>query len=523
MIGKITLELVNLYCKGWDFNYMKFFRWKSKSKKKEEEVNDIQTIEDLINSCKQSDDFVHYTHTTKNNTFEISYFKSIIDSTMIRDDFLKTVNRVDIHSLDELQKLMPIQNSEILSDVKEIHEKLLTGHFIIQIKEKAKECLVIDAPLKMDRNISIPEVEFSVVGPKEAFVESLETNISLLRKRLPIPQLKMKEITVGYLTKTKIGVFYIEGIANKENVNTVIQRIQDIEIDQIIDSSYITQIISDNPRSLFPQLLDTERPDRAASVLTEGKIVIMVSGSPHVLITPTNLTNFFSAFEDYFLNPIIASSFRIIRFFSVIFSILVTSIYVAVLTYHYELVPKDLLGTLVASREVVPFPPILEALFLEIVIELLREAGARLPLKVGQTIGIVGGIVIGTASVQAGLTSNILLIMIALAALAAFTTPVYQMGNTIRLIRFPFLMFAYFFGMLGVVICFCFLLAHMLRLTSLGRPFLEPFFPPRVRDLKDTIIRYPFSHTSLRPVQLQTEKTVRFSGRKARKKKDIDE
>ena len=181
------------------------------------------------------------------------------------------------------------------------------------------------------------------------------------------------------------------------------------------------------------------------------------------------------------------------------------------------------MGTLITSRREVPLPPILEAIFLELTIELLREAGARLPTKVGQTIGIVGGIVIGTASVEAGLTSNVLLIIVALAALASFTTPVYQMGNTIRLLRFPFLLFANFYGMLGVVICFCYMLAHLLRLTSLGRPFLEPIYPTRMQDLKDAFFRFPFSANPNRPIKLQTGNSLRFNPKKAKEKKDVDE
>lgn len=304
---------------------------------------------------------------------------------------------------------------------------------------------------------------------------------------------------------------------------TVLQRVKEIDFDQIIDSSYVTQMISDNHKSLFPQLVDTERPDRVAAVLSEGKVVVLVNGSPHALIGPTSLIEFFAAFEDYFLNPIIASSFRIIRLFAVSFSILVTPIYVATLTFHYELIPKDLMGTLITSRREVPLPPILEAVFLELTIELLREAGARLPTKVGQTIGIVGGIVIGTASVEAGLTSNVLLIIVALAALASFTTPVYQMGNTIRLIRFPFLLFANFYGMLGVVVCFCYLIAHLLRLTSLGRPFLEPIYPTRLQDLKDAFFRFSFASNPMRPIKLQIENSERFNPKKAKEKKDVDE
>ncbi len=488
--------------------------------KQSKKMDDLQA---LLEACQESNDFFHYEHTFENDTLWISYYKSIVDADVLHKAVFPYLEKESLNSLEKVQSLIPVEKTIITSNVKDIEKNLLNGHMIIRLNDQEKKCLVVNAPVKKERSISPPEVEFSVVGPKEAFVESIDTNLNLLRVRLPIKELKVKEFTIGKLSKTKVAIIYIAGLTNEENVNTVKQRVKEVEIDQVIDSSYLTQIISDNPKSLFPQLLDTERPDRAAAVLAEGKVVVMVNGSPHVLIGPTNLTEFFGAFEDYFLNPILASAFRIIRFFAVIFSILVTPIYVAVLTYHYELIPSDLFGTLISSREVVPLPPILEAIILELTIELLREAGARLPTKVGQTIGIVGGIVIGTASVEAGLTSNVLLIIIALAALASFTTPVYQMGNTIRLIRFPFLILAYMFGMVGVVICFCFMLAHLLRLTSLGRPFLEPLYPPRLKDLKDSIIRFPFSWNTKRPIQLQTQDTVRYSKKKARKKKDIDE
>lgn len=195
----------------------------------------------------------------------------------------------------------------------------------------------------------------------------------------------------------------------------------------------------------------------------------------------------------------------------------------AILTYHYEVIPRDLLATLISSRAVIPFPPIFEALILELTIELLREAGARLPTKVGQTIGIVGGLVIGTASVQAGLASNVLLIIVAMAGLASFTTPNYRMGNTIRLIRFPFLIAAQLWGLIGIALCFGFYLSHLLKLTSLGRPYVEPFFPPRFTDLKDTFIRIPVNKQITRPLYLRPEDPMRMNKTRSQEKRDIDE
>ncbi|NMD68983.1 spore germination protein [Bacillus sp. DNRA2] len=466
---------------------------------------------------------LHFVNQQTKIPFQLNFFSTLVDSKVLQVSVLPFLLENPLQSLDDLEAILPIGIVELSSDINQIEEKLFSGYMMLTLNGNEKKFAFIHAPKEIVRGITTPEVEFSVLGPKESFVESLGQNLNLIRKRVPIKELVIEPHTVGKLSKTKVAVIYIEGIANKENVNTLTQRIKEIEFDLITDSSYIVQLISDNGNSPFPQLLDTERPDRVAAILAEGKIAVAVDGSPQVLIAPTTLIEFFSSFEDYFLNWILASFFRLIRLFAVAFSILITPIYVATLNYHYELIPKDLLITLVSSRRLIPLPPILEALFLELTIELLREAGARLPTKVGQTIGIVGGIVIGTASVEAGLTSNVLLIIVALSALASFTTPVYKMGNAIRLLRFPFLIFAELWGLLGIVYCFCILLVHLIRLTSLGRPFLEPSFPPRLADMRDAYLRLPFSRLSLRPSYLRTENTERFSKNKALKKKDIDE
>ncbi|GLB60556.1 spore germination protein [Cytobacillus sp. NCCP-133] len=423
--------------------------------------------------------------------------------------------------MDDLKMILPSADIYICEGLTGAEHKLLNGYIMVTIENEAKKVAYISAQKEFVRELAHAEVEHTVIGPKEAFVESIGQNLNLIRKRLPISELVIEEYTIGDISRTPVAVLYIEGITNKDYVSIVKERLENIDFDEITDSSYIVQLISDNKNSPFPQLLDTERPDRAAAVLAEGKVVIAVDGSPHVLITPTTFSEFFSSFEDYFLNWIIGSFVRLLRAFSVIFSIQITSIYVATLTYHMELIPTDLLGTLVSSRQHIPLPPFYEALLLELVIELLREAGARLPTKIGQTIGIVGGIVIGTASVEAGLTSNVLLIIIALAALASFTTPVYKMNNSIRFLRFPFLFFANLWGFVGVLFCSCILLTHMIRLTSLERPFLEPFYPPRYRDLKDSFIRFPFQ--PLRPVYLRTQNPYRFTKQKSKVKRDIDE
>ncbi|KIL75949.1 spore germination protein [Bacillus badius] len=476
----------------------------------------------LIDQCCKSADFV--TFQLKDSPFFISYFQTLVDKKVLHRDILTILKDKQFISLEDMKHAIQVEDLVLTTELSSVKQKLMQGNIIIYQQEAQPSCLLIPAFLQENRQVSIPETEYSVVGPKEAFVESLDTNINLVRKRIPVPEFQIKEFSVGKLSKTRVAVAYIEGIADEENVNTVIQRITDIGYDQIIDSSFINQMIADNKNSPFPQLVDTERPDRVASVLMEGKVAILVDGSPSAITGPATLGEFFSAFEDYVTVWNIASAFRLIRFLAITFSVLSTPLYVAVLTYHYEMIPQDLLTTLISSRAGIPFPPLLEAIILEWTIELLREAGARLPTKVGQTIGIVGGIVIGTAAVQAGLTSNVLLIVVALSALASFTTPVYQVSNAIRLIRFPFLIFAQLLGLLGVAACTAIVVAHLLKLKSLGRPFLEPVYPIRLKDMKDALIRLPFNQQTSRPLQTRTDNKIKFRPHSSPPdKRDIDE
>ncbi|MEK4566800.1 spore germination protein [Alkalihalobacillus sp. FSL R5-0424] len=500
-------------------------KWKQKrlhQKLNQTPKQPIQSFEELLALCNLSSDFEGLEH----QSFSLYYFASIIKPEILHDEVLLSLTNRPGASLSELRHLIPIEKIELTSSFKALMASFMRGAIVIQSARESGLFLSIPAEHAETRSVSLPEVEFSVVGPKEAFVESLQTNLNLVRKRLPIPELVVKEYKVGDLSKTRTAILYLHGIADEQVVQTMTQRVQDIRFDQVVDSSFVAQLIADDSNSVFPQLIDTERPDRVASVLAEGKVVLLLDGSPHALTGPTSFVEFFSAFEDYFLPWPIASVFRLIRLFAILFSVLSTALYVAVLTYHYEMIPTNLLNTLVSSRSGIPFSPVFEAIILELVIELLREAGARLPTKIGQTIGIVGGIVIGTAAVDAGLTSNILLIIVALTALASFTTPIYQMSNTIRLIRFPFILAAQWLGFLGVAACFALFLSHLLALTSLGKPYLTPIYPLRIADLKDSFFRLPFRLQSLRPASARAQKRIRFKRIKEGnhlKKSDIEE
>ncbi|RRN68883.1 spore germination protein [Peribacillus simplex] len=502
---------------------MRFFKGRKKTDAAAFQVTS-KDFQELLKKFEASNDFLTFQFPNEDG-YTISYFNSLVSEQQLHEQVLAVISNQTKKDLKQLKSDIPMEDMKVTTDINIIQRLVLAGSILIQYKKDDEMCLLIPCSHSVKRQTSIPESEYTVAGPKEAFVESLDTNLNLIRNRLPIPELQSKEFRVGSISQTRLVVLYIDGIVNQQIINTVMQRIDDIEYDTIVDISFVNQMITDNRNSMFPQLIDTERPDHLASVLSEGKIGIMLDGSPHALVGPNTIISFFSSFEDYFQIWNLGTSFRLIRLFAVLFSVLSSPLYVAVLTYHYLVIPTDLLPILISSRGVIPFPPILEAIVLEGTIELLREAAVRLPAKVGSTIGIVGGIVIGTAAVEAGFVSNVLLMLVALAALASFTVPIYQISNTIRLIRFPFLIAAQLYGLFGLALCSAFILSHLLKLTSLGSPYLDPLYPLRIYDFKDSLIRLPFSKQTKRPQFLRTEKPLRIRRKEEtdNSQSDIDE
>jgi spore germination protein KA len=466
--------------------------------------------ENWLKRLSKSNDFVHeHTSLNEGNPFWLSYYRTLISTDILHQDVLPFLQEQLL--LEELKSVIPVQEIICTKDPTKIIESLMRGFLALQKHEHDDECLLINIANSKFRDVSIATMESSTVGPQVGFIEELDTNINLIRKRLPVPDLLVIEMKVGELSKTNVAVIYMDGIADPENVNTVVQRINDVQYDHIQDSSYLSSMIEDNTNSLFPQSISTERVDRVAAGLTEGKIIIAVDGSPNLVLVPITFFEAFSAMEDYSYSWIIGNFFRLIRYVAVYISTLVSPMYVAIMTYHYELIPAPLLETLVGSRALVPFPPFLEAFFLEIMIEMVKEAGIRLPIKIGQSLGVVGGIVIGQAVVEAGLTSNVLLILVGLGTLASYTSPVYKFSNTVRFIKFPIIILSQWFGLFGVILGYNFTIIHLLRLTSLGRPYLS-MYPIRSTSFQDLWFRLPFSKQKENPSTLRPQKKRKATG-----------
>ncbi len=473
-----------------------------------------RTIAEVFQQSKKSFDFTTYSPVASSEFLEISYFSTMVDMNILQQSVLISLKEkiADVQQLSDLKNIIPIESIQFVESGQDLEKGLHTGAVAVYFKNHLEEIALLNIGNSRlgQRETNETENEFSVIGPKVGFIEDLNSNLHLLRDHLATTDLIIEQFAIGTRTKTSVAVAYLEGVTNPQYINTAKQRILDLDVDGVFDSTELEQMISDHSRSPFPLFISTERVDRASAALLKGELILMCDKSPYALIGPITLMDFFSTPEDFYLPSVIASFFKLIRIFGMLFSIFATAFYVAILTYHFEVIPKDLLGPLIFSRASVPFPPFIEALFLEVTIDLLREAGARLPAKIGQTLGIVGGIVIGQATVQAALTSNILLIIVALAALSSFTTPIYKLSNAVRLLRYPFIILAAIWGGLGIYIGILFLIGHLLRLKSLGIPYLVPLYPYRKGGVSHSFLRPSPEGDGKRPSFFRVLSNLRF-------------
>jgi spore germination protein KA len=402
-----------------------------------------------------------------------------------------------------------LQTAEVIekSDLSNIISSIAEGNTILYFhaEELYLSIKTFSAPTAA---ISDTDTESSVIGPQNAFTESLETNLSLIKRRIQNPNIKIRNFVLGSETNTKVSVLYMDDIVNKENLDIVIKKIEKVDHLAFNDISILQQLMDNHPFSPFPQYHETVRPDIAVSGLLDGRIVVAMENSKGVIVCPVSFFELFISPEDYYNRWTTASLLRALRFFGFFLTIILTPTYISILTYHPEMLPFNVLLNLQESRGKVPFSPFMEVLFMELVIEILREAGSRMPTKIGQTIGIVGGIVIGTAAVEANLVSNTLIVIVAVSALLSFLPPNFIMSNSSRFVRYLFIFAAGLFGLYGQMIAFAWLFHHLLSLTSLNSPYFTPLIPRKWTDLFDSVIRMPTLFLKYKPgiTRAQTKK-----------------
>ena len=485
----------------------------------------------LIKSLLQSDDFtVRRFRIFGQYQAALLFFSSLNNKTMLNDDVLKPLMQVPGHlqsqqdSADDLKNVL--QNdilhhaeSQLEQETARLIDSLLRGDSVVLV-DGWDEALVIGTRNVEKRPIEQPSTEQVVRGSRDSFVEVLTTNLSLVRYRLPSADFRVKMMNIGRITKSRVAICHIEGIANPSLVEEVQTRLQAIDIDGVLDSGYLEQLIEDNTLSPFPQIQNTERPDKAVSNLLEGRVIVLVDGSPFALILPSVFTQFYQSLEDYTGRFLMGSLVRMARLIALVFSLIFPSLYVSVISFNPELIPTKFAVAVAGGRAGVPFPAVIEVLVMEVSMEVLREATLRMPQQVGGALSIVGVLVIGQAAVAAGFVSPITVVVVALTTIGSFATPAYDAAIALRMLRFPLVILSGTFGLYGVMVGLILIINHMLSLRSFGVPYLSPVVPGNFEGMKDTLIRSPFWWMRKRPTQLHPPNKTRLSKKTANQHKE---
>lgn len=477
----------------------------------------LDTLQSIL--CKSSDVIIrefNFGH-DRRASGALIYIDGMIDKDVIHKNILQPLmydtlmfaqkDPMDFTNIDAVKKnLLTVSDMLKVSFFGDLLDHLLSGGTILLV-DGSKEALVINAKKWESRGVDEPETESVVRGPREGFTENLKVNTALLRRKIKDPDLCLETVKIGDKTKTEVCIAYLKSIANPRLIDEIRIRLNRIKTDAILESGYIEQFIEDAPFSNFSTVADSEKPDRVAAKILEGRAAILVDGTPFVLTMPMLFIESFQSAEDYYSRTIFSSFIRLLRFLAYAVSILAPSTYVALTVFHQELIPTELLISIAAGREPVPFPAVLEAVFMLVTFDILREAGVRLPKPVGPAVSIVGALVLGESAVSAGLISPIMVIIVATTAIASFVVPAQTDSSTI--LRYIYLTLAGFAGGFGILMGLLITLMHLASLRSFGTPYLSPIAPLSLTGLKDTFIRMPVWTLLTRPSSIVRYNLVR--------------
>ncbi|MDR7001882.1 spore germination protein [Neobacillus niacini] len=499
------------------FNWLKSYQFPKKKRGTPEDysglINDNEVFkltDDLRNNLQVMKETIGHSSDvvfrqiqigTSGRMAAVVYVDGLADKKSLQEQIIKpllqdqdlgkqTMMNVDRILKDIKDSVIPIVEGKVVRSLKDCIPEVLSGNTALFI-DGVEDVLILGSKGGESRAIEEPVAEEVVRGPRDGFIENLRTNTVLIRQRIKDPNLTMINYKIGRRSQTNLALIYIKGLTNQDLVEEVKRRIEQIDIDNVPESGYIEQLIEDNYLSPFPQMQNTERPDRVASALIEGQFALLLDGTPFALIAPVTFSMMMTSPEDYYQRWLPASLLRLMRYGAAFMALFLPSLYIALISYNHGLIPTKLVMSIVAGREGVPFPSIVEGLIMEVTLEILREAGLRLPKQIGQTIGIVGGLVIGQAAVEAGIVSPIMVIVVALTAISSFTFPQYGVGIAIRILRFGMMMVAALLGLYGIIMFYILIMAHLVKLKSFGVNYLSPFVPYCPIDWKDSIIRIP--------------------------------
>lgn len=456
--------------------------------------------EEIINIFNNTSDLIIYEFITKSNIKAIvCYMEGFIDRSLLDRDIIKPII-INLDNPKNLKSILYVTGMEKKMDLGEIADKLNYGSIALFL-DGINYSYTINLNKWEKRTIAEPEAEAVVRGPKEGFIEDISVNKVMLRRKIRNNNLVFEDQILGEQTKTKISIAYIHGIVNKDVLSEVKSRICKIDIDGVLESGYIQQLIEDNPASLISTISDTQKPDVVAGKLLEGRVAVFCDGTPHVLTIPKFFVEDIQTSEDYYTRTYYANFLRSLRVLSLFLSIILPGFYVALQTFHQEMIPTVLLITMAGAREGVPFPAIIEAFSMVLMLELIKESGTRLPRAVGSAVSIVGALVLGQAAVEAGIVSAPMVIVVAVTAISEFA--VSGLSEAIILYRFILILLGGFMGLYGITCALVVMVVQAISLDSFGVPYGFPLSPSDKEGLKDSIIRFPLFRLIFRPKSLE--------------------
>lgn len=474
----------------------------------------LEKNEEVLRSIiKESFDIVYYNFETPDGSnLLFVYLDDIINREVLGRDVLGALVEGTLEgskkplTLERFKSLVHFPGITSSSEFSKIIKKLLAGDTIVFIKGQG-EALLLPSQGWDQRGIIEPEAEIITKGPREGFVETLKTNRSMIRRKLQNPNLKFEDLTLGQESSTAVNLVYIDSIVNEDILEELKRRLSKIDIDAVLDATYIEELIRDEQLSPFNTIGYTERPDVVAAKILEGRIAVMIDGTPVALTVPFLFLENLQANEDYYTNYFAASINRLIRYLSFLLTVFVPGLYVALVTNHHEIIPQKLLFSLIAARSGVPFPTIIEVLAMIVVFELLRESGLRLPKGLGQTVSIVGALVLGQAAVEAKIISAPVIIVIAITAITSFIF--YQINGAVVISRLIITLLGAMFGLYGVTLGLIAIFIHMYTLQSFGIPYMSYISSLKGQELKDASIRAPWWYMQFRPKLISGRNYIR--------------
>lgn len=438
----------------------------------------------------------------------IFYVPSMTDTNLVDEDIIKPLimnENIPENIQSAVSAASIMEEKEISKAIKDIN----TGETLLLIEGEPMGYIIKTSKVA-GRSVEKPQNETTLLGPKESFIEKGDVNISLIRKKIRTENFTVEKMGIGSRSHNEVFIIYNKGLANQEIIDELKARIKAVEKDAVQNLSLLVQFIEDRKKSLVPTILQTERPDRAASYLEDGHIVVVMNNEPFALVLPATFWAFFHSADDHYLRFLFGNFTRIMRILAMFITLFVPSAYIAVTTYHVEMLPTDLLLAIAGAREMVPMPALVEVIALEIAFELIREAGIRVPVPIGPTIGIVGALILGQAGVEANVFSPIVVIVVALSGLSSYVISDLNLNYAVRFMRFVFILAAGVYGIFGMICCFIFCLLYLSSIKSFGVPYMAPL-TPKYKSSSDTIFRKMNTKEWIRPGYTKTKDVTKDS------------